>query len=288
MIYWVKKVLIFGSEGQLGFDCIQVFRDNYGVLGLNHELADITDAAAVDSIIKKEKPDFVLNATAYNKVEAAETDSSTAFTVNAKGVENLAKAAQKAGAVFVHVSTDYVFDGNQEFFIETDMPNPLNVYGQSKLEGERLAQSASSKCYIIRTSAVFGVKEGKQKMNFVDRMISLAKEGKELRVVSDQFTCPTYSLDLAFKIRELIEKPAPFGIYHITNQGSCSWHEFAVKILELMGLKVKIETIDTLSSGTKVNRPKNSILKNQALEKTGFVPMPDWQDGLKRYLKEKY
>lgn len=283
-----NKILIFGKDGQLGHDLTRVFGQGHHQLALNRGDLDITNANAVNDVIQKEKPDFVLNATAYNKVEAAETDTAAAFEVNAKGVENLAKASERAKAVFVHISTDYVFDGKKEFFIETDAPNPLNVYGQSKLEGERLAQSASSKCYIIRTSAVFGVKEGKQKMNFVDRMINLAKQGEVLRVVNDQFTSPTYSLDLAKKIKELIEKPAPFGVYHITNQGCCSWYEFAVKILELMNIKAQVTPISTSESGSKVKRPKKCILKNQALEVISLAPMPVWEDGLQRYLKEKY
>lgn len=283
-----KKILIFGSKGQLGFDLLRVFKDGYNTVGLNHQQVDITDVEIVNKIINDQKPDVVINATAYNKVEAAETDTAAAFAVNAKGVENLAKAAQKAGAVFVHVSTDYVFGGNQEFFIETDIPNPLSVYGQSKLEGERLAAAASSLCYIIRTSSVFGVKGGKQKKNFVDAMISKAQTGETLKVVDDQIMSPTYAYDLALKIKELIEKPAAFGIYHITNRGSCSWYEFTVKILELMNLNTEVIPISTQESGTKVNRPKKSVLKNAALEKIGLAPMPAWEDALERYLKEKY
>ena len=135
---------------------------------------------------------------------------------------------------------------------------------------------------------MFGVKEGKQKMNFVDKMVSLAKEGRTLKVVNDQIISPTNSFDLACKIKELIEKPAPFGVYHITNQGICSWYEFTLKILELTNIKDEVLPITSAESGGRVSRPKKSVLKNEALEKAGLPPMPHWEDALRRYLDEKY
>jgi len=284
----MKKVLIFGKDGQLGYDLTRVLGQDYHQVALNREVLDVTDAYEVNEVIQKEKPDFAINATAYNKVEAAEQEKELALAVNKTAVGYMAKAAKKVNAIFVHVSTDYIFDGQKEFFTEDDIPKPLNVYGSSKLAGEELVKGISSKYYLIRTSSVFGGKGGKQKKNFVDIMISKAQAGETLKVVDDQIMSPTYSYDLAGKIRELIEKSAPFGIYHITNQGSCSWYEFAVKILELMDLKAEVIPISTQASGAKVNRPKNSILKNLALEKQGFAPMPLWQDALERYLKEKY
>ena len=272
----------------MGYDLTRVLGQDYNLVALNRQALDITNNQAVMAIMAKEKPEFVINATAYNKVELAETEKDLAFNVNSTAVGNLAKASAKEGAIFIHVSTDYVFDGSKEFFEESDIPRPLNVYGQSKLAGEELVKATSEKYYLIRTSAVFGVKQGKQKMNFVDRMVSLARQGQSLKVVNDQVTSPTYSLDLAYKIKELIEKPGSFGIYHITNQGSCSWHEFTLKILELMNIKSAVTTIKAENSGSKAIRPKMSVLKNLALEKAGFAPMPAWQDALQRYLKEKY
>jgi dTDP-4-dehydrorhamnose reductase len=284
----MKKVLIFGKDGQLGFDLTRVFGSGYHQIALNREMLDITDVKAVNAIIQKEKPEIIINATAYNKVESAETDREQAFNVNAKGVENLAQAAEKIGAVFVHLSSDYVFDGSKEFFTEEDQPNPLNAYGASKLAGEELVKSSGAKFYLIRTSSVFGVKQSKQKMNFIDQMVVKAKQGQVLKVVKDQIMCPTYSLDLAGKVKELLEKPALFGTYHITNQGSCSWYEFTVKILELMNLKTQILPITSQESGSKVNRPKISVLKDTKLTNTGIAVMPPWQDALRRYLTEKY
>ncbi len=284
----MKKVLILGSEGQLGFDSAQLFKNEYLVAQYNHREADITNWQNLNSIVSLEKPDFIINATAYNKVEVAETDSDTAFAVNAKGVENLVNVSKAVGAILVHVSTDYVFDGSKDFFVENDIPHPLNVYGKSKLDGEKYVQESGLNYYLIRTSSVFGAKPSSQKQNFVDKMISLAKAGQTLKVVDDQIMSPTYSLDLAFKIKELIAKPAPFGLYHITNQGSCSWYELAKKSLEIMQINATIEPINSKDSGSKVNRPKRSVLKNLALEQVGIKPMPLWQDALLRYLKEKY
>jgi len=283
-----KKILIFGSEGQLGFDLTRVFSVDYNVIALNREDVDVTKLEEVSNVINQQKPDVVINATAYNKVEQAETEKEIAFAINASAVENMAKTAALTGSIFVHLSSDYVFDGTKDFYIEEDKTNPLNVYGQSKLAGEQAVLAATVKYYLIRTSSVFGVKSSKQKKNFVDTIIERAKAAQELRVVSDQVMSPTFAYDLAGKIKELIEKPAAFGIYHITNQGSCSWYEFAKKSLELKNLNNQITPITTPESGTKVNRPKKSILKNLKLEQKGFAPMSDWQNALERYLKEKY
>jgi dTDP-4-dehydrorhamnose reductase len=284
----MKKVLLFGKDGQLGNDLVRVFRADYNLLALNRADLDITNADNLYNSMQTKKPDIVINATAYNKVEAAEVEQELAFLINGQAPGNMAKAAKETGAIFVHVSTDYVFDGSKEFFTEEDPPNPLNAYGASKLAGEELVKSSGAKFYLIRTSSVFGVKEGNQKKNFVDSMIERARAGQRLRVVNDQIMCPTYSYDLAVKIKELIEKPAAYGVYHITNQGSCSWYDFTKKILELMDIGASVEPITTEQSGTKAARPKRSVLKNLALEKIGLPPMPIWEDALKRYLVDKY
>ncbi len=284
----MKQILILGSQGQLGFDLTRVLENQFKVTALTHEQADILEFDAIQAILLTAKPDIVINATAYNKVEQAEEEKDFAFLINSTAVGNLAKICQKNNVIFIHVSTDYVFDGSQEFFIEQDVPNPLNEYGASKLAGEELVQASEVKYYLIRTSTVFGISQSSQKMNFVDKMISMAKAGKALKVVNDQIMCPTYSLDLALKIKELVDKSAPFGLYHITNQGSCSWYDLAKKSLELMNINAKIEPIVSEDSGSKVKRPKKSILKNLALENIGLKPMPIWQDALSRYLKEKY
>ncbi len=282
-----KKVLVFGN-GQLGYDLIRVLKNDFEVVALDRQAVDVTDKQAVISAVKQANPVFVINATAYNKVEQAESERDLAFQINSQAVCNLGEAAKLVDAIFVHVSTDYVFDGSRDFFKESDEPNPLNAYGASKLEGESKLKDIGGKFYLIRTSSVFGVKQSGQKMNFVDKIISLAKEGKPLKVVADQIMSPTYSLDLANKIKEIMEKLPAFGIYHITNQGSCSWYEFAKEILENMGLKANLDKITAAESGSKVIRPKISVLKNTALLSAGINLLPSWQDAVGRYLKEKY
>jgi len=282
-----KKVLVFGN-GQLGYDLIRVLKNDFEVVALDRQAVDVTDKQAVISAVKQANPVFVINATAYNKVEQAESERDLAFQINSQAVCNLGEAAKLVDAIFVHVSTDYVFDGSRDFFKESDEPNPLNAYGASKLEGESKLKDIGGKFYLIRTSSVFGVKQSGQKMNFVDKIISLAKEGKPLKVVADQIMSPTYSLDLANKIKEIMEKLPAFGIYHITNQGSCSWYEFAKEILENMGLKANLDKITAAERGSKVIRPKISVLKNTALLSAGINLLPSWQDAVGRYLKEKY
>jgi dTDP-4-dehydrorhamnose reductase len=279
-----KKILIFGGDGQLGYDLKRVLEPDFRVVSLNRQALDITDGDSVEKLITKEKPAFVINAAAYNKVDEAERDIQQAFEVNAFAVFFMAKASERAGAVFIHFSTDYVFGGDKEFFKEDDLPKPLNIYGESKLSGERLVEVAAEKYFIIRTSSVFGVKQSGQKANFVDKIISLAKEGKPLKVADDQIMSPTYSLDLAAKVGEVIKNPPAFGIYHVTNSGSCSWYGFAVEILRLMDIKIPLTAVKTEELVGKAKRPKTSVLKTSAL----IGDMPSWQDGLKRYLKEKY
>ncbi len=283
-----KKALIFGRNGQLGFDLCRTFEAGYKVLGFDHKSADVTNAGKVNEIIQAEKPDIIINATAYNKVDLADGEINQALSVNALAPFILAKASAQAGALFVHVSSDYVFDGQKKYYEEIDAPNPVNAYGVSKLCGEQLVKIAAPRYFIVRTSSLFGVKESGQKMNFVDKIASMAKAGQELKVINDQIMSPTYSFDLAGKIKELIEKHPPFGIYHITNEGSCSWFELAEKILGIMSLKNQVLPVTADSFNSKAKRPKMSVLKNSALQKALISPMPTWQDALKRYLLEKY
>lgn len=243
---------------------------------------DITNKGEVFRIIEENKPEIVINCAAYNKVEQAETDIQEAYENNAFGPFFLAQAANKIGVTLVHVSTDYVFDGGKDVFIETDCPYPLNVYGASKLAGEQLARLANKKSYIVRTSWLFG--EGK---NFVKTMLAKAKQGENLKVVDDQIGSPTYADDLAQKICELMDSGAEHGIYHITNSGQCSWYEFAKKIFELAKIDVEVAPIKTSASGTKISRPSKSALENNKLEKIGLAKMRDWQSALAEYIKNQ-
>lgn len=280
-----KKILIFGALGQLGHDLVNEFSNNYQVIGLDRKEADITDNKAVIDIIQKNKPDIIINAAAYTKVEDSELNPQTAYEVNALGSFYLAKAAESLKSKFVLISTDYVFDGVKRSYNEKDCPNPINVYGASKLSGEQLAMIACSNFLIIRTSALFGNQCSKQKLNFVDLMLKLANSQKEIRVVNDQYTKPTYTIDLSKKIKELIDKSAPSGIYHITNNGCCSWFDYAKEIIYCKGLTTKVVAIKTKESNTRIKRPKSPILNNGAIKKINLEILPSWRNALRRYLK---
>ena len=279
-------ILVTGEGGQLANAVKQVFSD-FGkdmVLFGKGDL-DITDEGAVFGVFDKYKPDIVINCAAYNKVEQAEVDIESAYNNNAFGPYLLAKTANYFNAGIVHISTDYVFGGNKDGFTELDCPNPLNVYGASKLSGEQLVRLANKRSFIIRTSWLFGKnKEGNGK-NFVTTMISKAKEGDKIRVVEDQIGSPTYTFDLARKIFEVLSSGAKPGIYHITNSGHCSWYEFSKKILEFSKIDVEIIPIKTLESGTKIKRPHNSVLKNKKLEEIKIPLLRNWQDALDEYIK---
>jgi len=282
-----KKVIIFGAGGQLGADLMNDFKDLFLVKGLSHLDADITKKDFLEKLFLKEQPNVVINAAAYNRVEEAEFFPEEAFKVNALGPFFLSQAAAKTKAVFIQISTDYVFDGKKGSYSEKDQPNPINVYGASKLAGEQLAKIGCPALYVIRTSALFGKAKSRQKINFIDKMMSLAAGRKEIRVVDDQYTSPTYTADLSKKIKEIIIKKAPFGVYHLTNSGRCSWHEFAKEIFRQKGVVANLTAISTAESGTKIKRPKSTILKNDAIKKINIKAMPSWQDALARYLKSK-
>jgi len=201
------------------------------------------------------------------------------------GAFYVAKAAQTIGATVVYISTDYVFDGLKKYFTEKDTPNPLNVYGSSKLAGEYLTKIANPKNYIIRTSALFGKGKG-PKGNFVSRLLDKARSGMEIKMVNDQFTSPTYTVDLAKTIQKIIRKKLPYGVYHITNQGSASWYGFGKEIIKLMKINSKIVGIKTDMSSSGIKRPMYSVLINHNLNQKK-ISLPSWQNSLARYLKEE-
>ena len=275
------KVLIFGHRGQLGSELATTFRNNHEVIGFSSQEVDITNQEAVKWTVDQFKPHCILNAAAYTQVESAESDAAGAYAVNALGAYYIARAAQRCEAALVQISTDYVFDGAQPYFIETDYPRPLNVYGASKLAGEQLVKVAGIKHYIVRTSALFGKQQGRKPLNFVDRLLESARQKCDIRMVDDQFTAPTYAVDLAKAIFDLLKKESPFGVHHITNQGSCSWYEFAKYILNAAGLPSKVQPIRTSESLSVVARPHSSILQSNHK-----IVLPSWQDAIKRYIKK--
>ncbi|WP_135611775.1 dTDP-4-dehydrorhamnose reductase [Methanococcoides sp. AM1] len=266
MVVGTIKTVIIGASGMLGSDLCRVFPD---AVKLTHKDFEITDKTKVIDSIKRLKADVVINAAAYSNVEGCEDNQDLAFEVNGHAPGYIAQACSDIGAILVHFSTDYVFDGSKEEYIESDTTNPINVYGQSKLMGEQKIIKNTENYRIIRTSWLFG-KNGK---NFVDTMLRLSKEMENVKVVNDQFGKPTYTADLASKTAEIINLGP--GIYHITNEGRCTWYEFASEIIN--------STVQCSSEEfpTKAKRPTYSVLTN-----TKTTPMRHWKNALNEYLME--
>ena len=277
---------IVGAGGQLGTDLVRVMQD-WHVIPLTHADLDICDFVYTRKVLEDAKPDIVINTAAFNRVDDCEVEVSKAFWVNAFAVRNLAQICADLGCVFVHISTNYVFDGKKrEPYTEDDPPNPLSVYGASKLTGECFARNICPKHFVIRTSGLYGVAGSRAKGgNFVETMIRLAKEGKPIRVVNDQVLTPTYTKDLAEKIKELVQTEA-YGLYHITNSGECSWYEFAAKIFEFLGLKPDFGPTTTAEYGARARRPAYSVLAQKKLKHLGLGDMRSWSEALAEYLRE--
>ena len=276
----MKKILVTGANGQLG-QCLQKISsqfEEFEFIFTDSETLDITNKEEVNDFFWQNAPDFCINAAAYTAVDLAETDVEKAFLVNADGTENLAEACAENNAQFIHVSTDYVFDGeNNLAYTEEDFTNPLGVYGASKLAGDELALEVNPCSVILRTSWVYS-EFGK---NFVKTMLSLFATKEELNVVADQFGQPTNANDLAEAIMKIIksEKITP-GIFNFSNLGRISWFDFAEKIAELSEAKIKLNAIETSQYPTPAKRPKNSVLDLDKISKTYAVPLKPWEESL--------
>lgn len=275
--------LIFGAGGMLGKDMVSLLeREGEQFTALDRSACDITDGNAVAAAFEKYRPTVALNLAAYTNVNGAESDGETAFAVNETGSRNIAEAAERYGARVVYVSTDYVFDGSKDIPYEVDDPvNPLNVYGASKLAGEEAAKKCTEHL-IVRTSWVFGAGGN----NFVKTMLKLAGEGRELSVVSDQIGAPTYTVDLAKTLLDLVRVNAR-GIVHATGSGECSWFDFAREIFEITGtFPADLKAVSAEEFPTPAKRPANSRLSMGRLKEFGVEPPSHWHDALIRYLRE--
>jgi dTDP-4-dehydrorhamnose reductase len=278
------RALVTGSAGQLGRELLAELGDEVAWAGGRADL-DVTDAAAVAALVARVRPDVVFNAAAYNKVDGAEEDPAGAFRVNALGAGALAKAAREAGALVVHFSTDYVFDGSlSRPYREDDRPGPLSVYGASKLAGENLVAASGPEHLVVRTSGVLGRGGSAQKGgSFVDRILARARSSQPLRVVGDQVFAPTLAGDLARAAVSLVRAGAR-GLVHVTNAGSCSWHELAVAALELADLEVPVERIASADLGAPARRPAYSVLDCSRALGLGLAPLRPWREGLAQCL----
>jgi len=279
-----SKILIIGAGGMLGHDLAEVFAEHHPTLW-DFEDIDITDENQVIVKLGELKPNLVINAAAYTNVDGAEGDSEKAFLVNAEAVGYLAKTCKKLDALLVHFSTEYVFDGkDQAGYQEDSKTNPLNVYGQSKAKGEELLMQNCDNHYLVRTSWLYGRSPQKGKprgLNFVQTMLELAKQGKELNVVNDQFGRPTYTLDLAKAVKGLVDNQAEYGIYHLVNEGDCSWYDFAKEIFATAQLEAKLHPIGSSEYPMPTPRPQYAVLHNTKADK-----LRNWQEALKEYIAE--
>lgn len=286
------RILITGARGMLGSDLSRIIGSNErhqvvetDVIELPESFRlDITQEEKIKDFIVGAEPEVVINTAGYTDVDGCETNIELAFSVNAEGVKNLALACQKLRVFLVHLSTDYVFDGNKGTpYCEGDSPNPLGIYGRSKLQGEIYLRQILDRYLLIRTQWLYG-KKGK---NFVETILNLARTRDELKVVDDQWGSPTFTRDLSRAIKELIEKGAN-GIYHIVNEGYCNWFEFAQKILELNGNQVTLTPLSSTelfaSGGRPAPRPSFSVLSIEKLRKDMGIVLPAWQESLKEYL----
>ena len=281
------KTIIIGANGQLGSDIVEVF-GNENVIPLTHSDIDITDTDSVNHAFKKFKTNKVINTAALSNVPGCEKNPKKAFEVNALGARNLAIACREVGATLMHISTDYVFDGRKSKpYTENDLPNPLNVYGITKLAGEYFVKAILEKHFIVRTSGLYGTHLCRSKGgNFVNKMIAMSKKQEEIKVVGDEVLAPTYTRDLVIKIKELIETNA-YGTYHITNSGKCSWYEFAQAIFSFLKTNIKLIKISQKGFLPSVKRPKYSVLANEKLKTIGIDSLRPWQEALEDYLREK-
>ena len=280
------KILITGAKGLVG----QALGEHCSasgdeVFGYDHEALDIGNAEVVESVIAARRPEAVINCAAWTDVDGCETNPEKAERVNALGPENLANATRDAGALLITISTDYVFDGAKEgFYTQRDQPQPISVYGQYKLEGERRAQLANARTIVVRSGYIFGP-GGK---NFLSNIVTWAKNGKKLKAIRDYWGTPTYGVDLAVRLRELAALDLP-GIYHVVSAGDgASFETFSVEALRLAGLNSDVlEVIDGDTLGRPAPRPRNSRLKCLLSDAVGLPPLPHWEDGLARFINRE-
>ena len=273
------KILITGSNGMLGHDLIEVLKDSHELVLTTSKTLDIIDKEKTIEFIRKNRPDIVINSAAYTDVDGCETNQDLAFAVNGEGVRNFALGCSEVDCPLVHISTDYVFDGTARDPIAEDGEiGPISVYGKSKLKGEEAIQEILDKYFIVRTAWLYGI-NGK---NFPKTMLELAENHSEITVVYDEVGTPTYTPDLAYGISQLIETDL-YGIYHLTNSGSCCWCEFARYIFEIAERDVNVIPVTASEFSRPAPRPSYSVLKNEKWIENGFEPLRDYKESIKEY-----
>jgi len=281
------KIALLGADGQLGHD-LEPALQAHEIIPLTRRDMDVADFDRTRRVLMDLSPHVILNTTAYHRVDDCENQPELAFQVNALAVLNLVRIANDSDAVLLHISTDYVFDGNtREPYTESSQPLPLSVYATSKLSGEFLVRAAAQKYFLIRTCGLYGVAGSHGKGgNFVETMIAKAKRLEPIRVVDDQVVTPTYTVDLAHQIA-LILSTTHYGLYHVTNEGCCTWYEFAKAIFEISGIDADLSPTTSELYKTPAIRPRYSVLENARLKQLGLNEMRHWREALAAYLEEK-
>jgi len=275
------RILVLGSNGQLGSEILRVMQE-HDLITATHAQIEISQSARLVEFASRVRPEAIINAAGYTDVDGCESSRERAFLDNAIGARNAAIAAREVGADLIHISTDYVFDGNKDGpYIECDLPRPLNIYGWSKLLGERMAMEQNPNTFILRTAWLFG-SVGR---NFPKTILALAREKEEICVVNDQWGTPSYVGDLARQI-ELLMDTKSYGLYHCTSQGGCTWHDYAREIIRLAGLQVRVVPMVSSDYTRPARRPANSVLDNLMLRAQGLDVMPDWKDSLAQHIGE--
>lgn len=281
------NVVLIGADGQLGTDLLRAL-EKERVHPLYYPVFDVTKPKDVRKVLDEIRPDVVINTAAYHRVDECEDRIEEAFRVNAFAVRDLALVCRDVGATLVHFSTDYVFDGGKtEPYVEDDPPFPLSVYGSSKLAGEYFLRTHCERYFLIRTCGLYGLAGCREKgRNFVEAMLSMAESGHPVRVVNDQWVTPTSTEELADRLAELI-RTRHFGLYHMTNEGRCTWFDFASAIFSILGRKAKLVPVDTRTFGAKAKRPAFSVLENGRAKAFGLKAFSPWRIALENYLKKK-
>jgi dTDP-4-dehydrorhamnose reductase len=284
------KVAIIGGNGQLGRDVAAAFSaEGCAVTTFTHGDVEISSLESVRTSLGSLRPEVVVNTAAFHNVDKCEAEPGLAFAINGTGARNLAQVTGETGATILHVSTDYVFDGQKRSpYVEEDLPAPLNVYGNTKLSGEFFVRSINPRHFVVRTSAIYGENPCRAKggLNFIELMLKLSKEREELRVVDDEFVTPTPTVQIARQLVAL-SRSSNYGLYHATAEGSCSWYEFAAAIFELTKTKVRLEAAKPGEFPAKVPRPKYSVLENHALKSRSLNVFTHWKEGLENYLARR-
>ncbi|MGM0368111.1 MAG: dTDP-4-dehydrorhamnose reductase [Actinomycetota bacterium] len=277
------RILVTGSKGQLGTELTNIAPQKHSIYGFDLDM-DITKPAEIEEKFSKVKPAVAIHCAAITDVDGCEDKKDLTYLVNTRGTENLAKVCQKYGADLLFISSDYVFDGAKgRPYVETDAPNPLSVYGDSKYQAEKIIKGLLDNYYILRTTGIYS-KYGK---NFVDTVIKAGRQKEELNIVNDQICTPTYSLDLAECIYSLLDL-GKYGIYHTTNNGGCSWYDFTAEIFKILQINTQLLPIESSRLGRKAKRPAFSVLENRNLESNHIYFFRHWREALKEYLTGNY